>query len=169
MKSLHCPSCGTSFVRVTSNEGMVEKALNHIRMFPFRCQLCTNRFRAFYLSARQSTQEFDRRQFKRLATAMDAQVIDSKQLPFTNRITDISMGGCAILAGGLAKGAFVELVLKSSTEGEEIRIETAMVCSVRSESVGIQFLEFHPDEQRRLSQVVLGLLVGQGGQPSTYS
>ena len=79
------------------------------------------------------------------------------------------MGGCAILAGGLAKGAFVELVLKSSTEGEEIRIETAMVCSVRSESVGIQFLEFHPDDQRRLSQVVLGLLVGQGGQPNTYS
>ncbi|MDP3090093.1 MAG: PilZ domain-containing protein [Nitrospira sp.] len=148
---------------------MVEKALNHIRMFPFRCQLCTNRFRAFYLSARQSTQEFDRRQYKRLATAMDAQVIDSKQLPFINRITDISMGGCAILAGGLAKGAFVELVLRSSIEGEEIRIETAMVSSVRSESVGIQFLELHPDEQRRLSQVVLGLLVGQGGQPNTYS
>lgn len=169
MKSLHCPSCGTTFVRVTSNEGMVEKALNHIRMFPFRCQLCTNRFRAFYLSARQSTQEFDRRQYKRLATAMDAQVIDSKQLPFINRITDISMGGCAILAGGLAKGAFVELVLRSSIEGEEIRIETAMVSSVRSESVGIQFLELHPDEQRRLSQVVLGLLVGQGGQPNTYS
>ena len=169
MKSLHCPSCGTSFVRVTSNEGVVEKALNHIRMFPFRCQLCTNRFRAFYLSARQSTQEFDRRQFKRLATAMDAQVIDNKQLPFTNRITDISMGGCAILTEGLAKGAFVELVLKSSAEGEGIRIETAMVCSVRPESVGIQFLEFHPDEQRRLSQVVLGLLVGQSGQPSAYS
>lgn len=130
MKSLHCPSCGTSFVRVTSNEGMVEKALNHICMFPFRCQLCTNRFSAFYLSARQSTQEFDRRQFKRLATAMDAQVIDRKQLPFTNRITDLSMGGCAILAGGLAKGAFVELVLKSSIAGEEIRIETAMVLSL---------------------------------------
>lgn len=148
---------------------MVEKALNHIRMFPFRCQLCTNRFRAFYLSARQSTQEFDRRQFKRLATAMDAQVIDNKQLPFTNRITDISMGGCAILAEGLAKGAFVELVLKSSAEGEGIRVETAMVCSVRAESVGIQFLEFHPEQQRRLSQVVLGLLVGQGGQSKAYS
>ncbi|HEX7766298.1 MAG TPA: PilZ domain-containing protein [Nitrospira sp.] len=169
MKSLHCPSCGTSFVRVTSNEGMVEKALNHIRMFPFRCQLCTNRFRAFYLSARQSTQGFDRRQFKRLATAMDAQVIDNKQLPFTNRITDISMGGCALLAGGLAKGAFVELVLKSSIEGEEIRIESAMVCSVRPEAVGLQFLEFHPGQQRRLSQVVLGLLVGQSGQSNTYS
>ncbi|ULA64266.1 MAG: PilZ domain-containing protein [Nitrospira sp.] len=169
MKSLHCPSCGTSFVRVTSNEGMVEKALNHIHMFPFRCQLCTNRFRVFYLSSSQSTQAFDRREFKRLATAMDAQVVDSKPLPFTNRITDISMGGCAILAEGLAKGAFVELILKSSIEGEEIRIETAMVCSVRPESVGIQFLEFRPDEQRRLSQVVLGLLVGQGGQSPAYS
>src|SRR3990167_3889521 len=151
MKSLHCPSCGTPFVRVTPKEGMVERALSHIRMFPFRCQLCTNRFRAFYFSVRQSTQEFDRRQFKRLATSMEAQVIDDKKLPFTNRIADISMGGCALLASGLSKGAFVELVLKSTAEGEEIRVETAMVCSVRQESVGVRFLELHPHEQRRLS------------------
>ena len=44
-----------------------------------------------------------------------------------------------------------------------------MVCSVRSQSVGVRFLEFEPEEQRRLSQVVLSLWVGQSIHPSSYS
>lgn len=167
MKTLHCPNCGTPFVRVTSNEGTVERLLSRFNMFPFRCQLCTNRFRAFYSGARQSTQEFDRRQFKRLPASIEAHVHDDKQLPFTNRITDISMDGCTLIMTGLPKGTFLELVMKPISENEEIRIETAMVCSVRPSSVGLKFLEVAEPDKQRLSQVVLGLLVGQSHHPQT--
>ena len=166
MRTLHCPNCGTPFVRATSNEGTVERLLSRFNMLPFRCQLCTNRFRAFYSGAKQSTQDFDRRQFKRLPASIEAHVLDEKQLPFTNRITDISMDGCTLMMTGLAKGAFLELVLKPASEDQEIRIETAMVCSVRSNSVGLRFLEMDDADKRRLSQVVLGLLVSQSHHPA---
>jgi len=162
MRKLHCPVCGTPFVRVTSHEGRVERLLSRVNVVPFRCQLCTNRFRAFYSGARHGTQVFDRRQYTRLTASIEAQVIDRNQPAATKRITDISMDGCTLQATGLPKGAFVELVLKPTVAEEAIRVETAMVCSVRPSSMGIRFLEVPPEHQRRLGQVVHGLLVGQG-------
>jgi hypothetical protein len=166
MRELHCPICGTPFVRLTYQEGRVERLLSRINLFPFRCQLCTNRFRAFYPGARHNTHAFDRRQYRRLPASIEAQVFDHKQLPLTNQITDISMDGCALQTTGFLRGAFIELVLKPTAEEETIRIETAMVCSVRPSSMGIRFLEVPPEHYRRLAQVVLGLLVSQGLHPT---
>ena len=162
MRDLHCPICGTPFVRATYQEGRVERLLSRVKLFPFRCQLCTNRFRAFYSGARHNTQAFDRRQYRRLPASIEAQIFDHKQQPLTSQVTDISMDGCALRTAGFLKGAFVELVLKPTVEEETIRIETAMVCSVRPSSMGIRFLEIPPEHHRRLGQVVLGLLVSQG-------
>ncbi|BCA55643.1 hypothetical protein W02_27830 [Nitrospira sp. KM1] len=167
MRTLHCPNCGTPFVRVASNEGSVERMLNRFNMFPFRCQLCTNRFRAFFSGGKLITQAYDRRQFKRLTASIEAQILDERQLPFANRVTDISMDGCTLLMTGFSKGTFLELVLKPASELEEIRIESAMVCSVHSSSVGLKFLEMTDPDKQRLSQVVLGLLVSQGQHPTT--
>ena len=165
MKKVHCQTCGSSFVRATNCEGGIERLLSLVNLFPFRCQLCTNRFRVFYSGARHNTETSDRRQYTRLTASIEAQVLDSKQPPVTNRITDISMDGCTLQATGFPKGAFIELVLKPTVEEETINIETAMVCSVRSSSIGVRFLEIPPEHYRRLTQVVLGLLVGQGLDP----
>lgn len=165
MKELHCPICGTSFVRVTYQEGGVERLLSRVNVFPFRCQLCTNRFRAFYSGARHDTRAFDRRQYTRLPASIEAQVLDRDQPAMIKRITDISMDGCTLQTTGFPEGAFIELVLKPTVEDEKIRIETAMVCSVRPLSMGIRFLEIPPEHYRRLAQVILGLLVGQGLDP----
>jgi uncharacterized NAD(P)/FAD-binding protein YdhS len=162
MKKLNCPNCGNSFVRATYQEGRVERLLSRVNVFPFRCQLCTNRFRAFYAGAHHNTQASDRRQYTRLTASIEAQVLDRNQPAVTNRITDISMDGCTLQTTGFPKGAFIELVLKPMVEEETIRIARAMVCSVRPLSIGIRFLEIPPQHYRRLAQVVLGLLVGQG-------
>jgi hypothetical protein len=162
MKKLHCPTCGSSFVRATYCEGGIERLLSRVNLLPFRCQLCTNRFRLFYSGARHNTQTSDRRQYTRLAASIEAQVLDSNQPSVTNRITDISMDGCTLQTTGLQKGAFIELVLKPTVEDETIRIQKAMVCSVRPSSIGIRFLDVQLEHHRRLAQVVLGLLVGQG-------
>ncbi len=169
MRELHCPICRAPFVRVTYQEGRGERLLSRVNLFPFRCQLCTNRFRAFYSGARHNTQAFDWRQYTRLTASIEAQVFDHKQPPLTNQITDISMDGCTLQTTGFPKGAFIELVLKPTVEEETIHIETAMVCSVRPLSIGIRFLEIPPEHYRRLAQVVLGLLVGQGLNPTLNS
>ncbi|WP_455241871.1 PilZ domain-containing protein [Petrachloros mirabilis] len=165
MKTLHCPNCGTPFVRMTPRNGMMERVLNQLHVVPFRCQLCMNKFRAFHRAARKGTEAFDRRQYKRLSTSIEAQFVSDNRVQSTNRITDISMDGCTLQATGLTRGTFLGLVLKPDREDEAIRIETAMVCSVRPSSVGIRFLEVPQPDQRRLSQVVLGLLVSQGQHP----
>jgi hypothetical protein len=150
---------------VIYQEGTVERLLSLVNVFPFRCQLCTNRFRAFSPGARHNTQAFDRRQYTRLAASIEAQVLDPTQPSVTNRITDISMDGCTLQATGFPKGAFIELVLQPTVEGETIHIKTAMVCSVRPLSVGVRFLEIPSEQYRRLAQVVLALLVGQDLDP----
>jgi hypothetical protein len=162
MKTLHCPNCGTPFVRVAPHTGVMEQFLQQLNVFPFRCQLCMNKFRAFHRAAGRSPQAFDRRQYKRLPTSIQAQFLADNRMQSTNRITDISMDGCTLQATGLPRGTFMGLVLKPDQEDESIRIETAMVCSVRQTSVGLRFLEIPLPDQRRLSQVVLGLLVSQG-------
>ena len=165
MRELHCPICGNSFVRVIYQEGTVERLLSLVNVFPFRCQLCTNRFRAFSPGARHNTQAFDRRQYTRLVASIEAKVLDPTQPSVTNRITDISMDGCTLQATGFPKGAFIELVLQPTVEGETIHIKTAMVCSVRPLSVGVRFLEIPSEQYRRLAQVVLALLIGQDLDP----
>jgi hypothetical protein len=167
MKTLHCPNCGTPFVRVTAQHGMMERVLHHLNVFPFRCQLCMNKFRAFHRESARSTQAFDRRQYKRLPTSIEAQFLADNRMRSTNRITDLSMDGCTLQTMGLPHGTFLGLVLKPDQADEAIRIETAMVCSVRPTSVGVRFLEIALPDQRRLSQVVLGLLVSQGHHPVT--
>lgn len=169
MKTLRCPNCGTPFVRVTPQAGFMERVLQQVNVFPFRCQLCMNKFRAFHREASRSAQDFDRRQYKRLPTSIQAQFLADNRMRSTNRITDISMDGCTLQTTGLPRGTFLGLILKPDQEHEAIRIETAMVCSVRPTSVGLRFLEIPLPDQRRLSQVVLGLLVSQGRHPVTHA
>jgi hypothetical protein len=165
MKTLHCPNCGTPFVRVAPQAGMMERVLKQLNVLPFRCQLCMNKFRAFHRESGRHLQPFDRRQYKRLPTSIQAQFLADNRMQSTNRVTDISMDGCTLQTTGLPRGTFLGLVLKPDQENESIRVETAMVCSVHPTSVGLRFLEIPLPDQRRLSQVVLGLLVSQGHHP----
>jgi c-di-GMP-binding flagellar brake protein YcgR len=170
MKTLHCPTCGTPFVRVTYEEGTVERVLNRMKVFPFRCQLCTTRFRAFWTGSPNATQAFDRRQYKRLRASFHANLLADNAPQMDNRVTDISMGGCTLeTAALLPRGTFLELAIKPASDEEAIKVDTAMVCSVRPESMGVRFLEFQASDKRRLSQVVLSLLVGQSVHPNLYS
>lgn len=146
---------------------MMERVLQQLNVVPFRCQLCMNKFRAFHRGAGGRPQVPDRRQYKRLPTSIQAQFLADNRIRSTNRITDISMDGCTLQTTGLPRGTFLGLVLKPDQEDESIRIETAMVCSVHPTSVGLRFLEIPLPDQRRLSQVVLGLLVSQGSQPAS--
>lgn len=168
MRELHCPSCGAPFVRMVSQGERVARLLGLVNVLSFRCQLCANHFRSFSPGARHGAQVSDRRQYTRLAASIEAQVLDCDQPAATNRITDISMDGCTLQTTGLSKGTVVELRLKPTVEEDTIRIERALVCSVRSSSTGIKFLSIPSEYHRRLAQVVLGLLVSQRSYLSSH-
>ncbi len=170
MKDPRCPSCGTPFVRVIHDEGTLERILNRFKIFPFRCQLCTTRFRVFRSHVADRTSVTDRRQYKRLAVSFRANLLSETAVRIDNRVTDISMGGCTLeTTTKLPEGTFIELVIKPTSDEEPIKIETAMVCSLRPESMGIRFLEMVGDDKNRLSQVILSLLVGQSANLQLFS
>jgi len=170
MRDPHCPSCGTPFVRVVYDEGTMERILNRFRMFSFRCQLCTARFRVYRAQPPGQTSIADRRQYKRLPVSFRANLLAENARRMDNRVTDISMGGCTLeTTATLPQGSFIELVIKPASNEEPIKIGTAMVCSSRPESMGIRFLEMVADDKNRLSQVILSLLVGQSLQTNLLS
>lgn len=139
----------------------MERLFNRFRLFSFRCQLCTTRFHAYRNHPPGQTSAADRRQYTRLPVSFRANLIAENSVRTDNRVTDISMGGCTLeTTKTLPQGTFIELVIKPASDEEPIKIETAMVCSSRSESMGIRFLEMVADDKNRLSQVILSLLVG---------
>lgn len=140
----------------------MERIFNRFRIFSFRCQLCTTRFRVYRHQRPGQTSVMDRRQYKRLPVSFRANLLAENDMRMDNRVTDISMGGCTLeTTATLPQGTFIELVIKPASDEEPIKIETAMVCSSRPESMGIRFLEMVADDKNRLSQVILSLLVGQ--------
>jgi c-di-GMP-binding flagellar brake protein YcgR len=170
MRDPHCSSCGTPFVRLIHDEGIMERILNRFGSFPFRCQLCTTRFRAFRSQVPASPSTADRREYRRLPVSFRANLLADNTVQTTNRVTDISMGGCTLeTAATLPQGTFVELVIKPASDEEPIKIETAMVCSSRPGSMGIRFLEMVTADKNRLSQVILSLLVGQSLHQNFFS
>jgi c-di-GMP-binding flagellar brake protein YcgR len=167
MRDPHCPSCGTPYVRIVYDEGTVERILNRFRMFSFRCQLCTARFRVYRAQRPAQPSVSDRRQYKRLPVSFRANLLAENARRMDNRVTDISMGGCTLeTTATLPQGSFIELVIKPASNEEPIKIGTAIVCSSRPESMGIRFLEMVADDKNRLSQVILSLLVGQSLHPN---
>ena len=164
-KELHCPACGTPFVRVTYQAGPMERVLNRFGVFNYRCQVCTNQFKAMRSGARHATQEFDRRQYRRLMANIPAAIVVD-QPAVDGLITDVSMGGCTLqTSASFPRGTFVEVLLRPLKEEPEIKVDAAMICSQRGSTVGLKFLEFEPVDKSRLGELVLSLLVSQSITP----
>lgn len=161
MKELHCPACGTPYVRVTSGSGFVEKALSRLYIFQFRCQLCTTRFRARRPGNRQTSQEFDRREYRRLRANFAASLTQD-QSAVDGLVTDLSMGGCTLQATtSLPRGTFVKVLLRAPGGQPDIKIDSAMICSIQPLTIGVKFLEFQSADKQRMGQLVLDLLAYQ--------
>lgn len=143
---------------------MGDHLLSLAYLYPFRCQVCTYRFRVPRFGMRYSTLVPDRRQYQRITTGFP--VFLEGQPNREEAVTDLSMGGCTLNAETpLSEGAFLQVLLQTSDREPPIRVDTAIVRSVRSRSVGLQFLEFPAGEKDRLSQFVYSLLVGYRTAP----
>ncbi|MCP9472769.1 MAG: PilZ domain-containing protein [Nitrospira sp.] len=164
---LHCPCCGSSFIRPAYRAGTIEKFLYRFHVFPFRCQLCATRFRAHWSASPAHEQTVDRREYVRLAASFQASLLADNGARMEGRTTEISMDGCTFERSTmLPLGSLLELTIKPASEEEPIVVETALVCSARPESMGFRFIGLQPADRRRLGQVILNLLVGQCIRPS---
>ena len=143
----------------------MEKTLNRLSIFQVRCQLCTTRFQARRPGNRLTTQEFDRREYRRLNANFAATLILDQPVA-GGVVTDISMGGCTLQGTtSLSRGTFVKFVLHAPAGQPDIKVDAAMICSIQPQSIGVKFLEFQPDDKQRMGQLILELLTCQQAPP----
>lgn len=69
--------------------------MSHFHIYPFRCQICSHRFKAFRLFRRYVKHSVDRRQFERIETNLPA-VFSFPGKQGEGRVIDLSVAGCRL-------------------------------------------------------------------------
>jgi hypothetical protein len=161
--ALHCPRCSKSFVQRSHRRGVKERLLSLIYIYPFRCQVCGHRFKAFRFRVRYAKQLLDRRQYERLPTHVLTTFSESVR-PGQYRVgqgvvTDISLGGCYLqTVARCLEGAVLSMELQTVDHAPAIVVEAAIVRSVRPTGMGLEFLRLHESDQERLREFMRQLL-----------
>lgn len=163
MKPPVCPNCGKDFTRRSHREGLFERVISLFYVYPFRCQLCTHRFRTLQFGQRYVKQKVDRREYERIATKFPM-TFQGDQAQGEGTTLDLSMAGCAVESEAkVPEGSLVQLELKN-TGTSPLQVEAAVVRSARQKTVGLQFLRLWEEERERLRQFIRELL--QSRRPS---
>jgi hypothetical protein len=161
MANVKCPSCAREFVRRVSRVGLAEKFLSLFYIYPFKCQLCSFRFRCLERGVRYTRVEEDRRAYDRLAVNCPAS-FSTDNFSGEGALIDLSMGGCSFsTTANVVNGMILKMSLKVSGDVAPILVDAAVVRHARRESVGVDFLQWRPGERERLQHFVRGLLIGQ--------
>lgn len=155
---IRCPRCGRDFVRRVQQKGLVELVAGAACLYPFVCQLCAHRFRAFHRGGRHTGQPVDQRRYERLSVSFPVTfLMDAGQGDGTT--LDISMEGCAFKSGTPPPaGTILAIRLQAPGLERPLAVEAAVVRSVRSIYIGAEFLRLSPEEQYRLTQLTAGML-----------
>ncbi|HJU05212.1 MAG TPA: PilZ domain-containing protein [Nitrospiraceae bacterium] len=154
-----CPRCGSGAVQRVRRIGAMELMSTFVRWCPFRCQVCTHRFHRFALAPR--CWKADRRQYERLVTHVRAMII-GKPSRGNDLVVDLSLGGCRLKTDSpLPAGSFLHLRLQPPEPQRPITIQTVVVRSVYSDSLGLEFLGLDPKQKQHLSRFVRELLTSR--------
>jgi hypothetical protein len=135
-------------------------------VYPYRCQHCDHRFRAFHLGRRFSRRRpEDRREYERIPVNFPARL---SGLPGSAlaRVTSLSINGCTVATDVvLADGAGLQLSFEVQLRARPIVVEAAVVHATQTGAAGLLFVRMAPDEQQRLRRLVLELMAKQQPPP----
>ena len=155
-----CPVCHEDYVRRVRRESLVERLLSKLYIYPFRCQLCGERFRARQPGVRYIKIDEDKREYERIPVIYDA-TLSVEREHSEGVVKDISLGGCTVdTRTPLSPGTILQLGLQPPGYKGGIIIDAAVVRTSRLGSVGIEFIRFKHDERKRLKELVRSLHLG---------
>ena len=135
---------------------MTDRLLSTFTFYPFRCQLCARRFRAF-LGRRADN---PRRSFDRIDVSFHVWM--KPRWPSVaggvgqeGRIENLSLRGCRILCSmPIEVGAKVELEFQPTDNSFPITIDEAVVRASGNGMVGLRFTQLQRSDERRIRQIV---------------
>lgn len=152
--SVPCPKCNGTLARRSHREGLAEKMLGLLYVYPFRCQLCGHRFFAMQWGIRYHRVSVDRREYHRHQAAIPL-MLSSRQGDFLGKTADLSINGCRLTASGPFQEHSswgVQLLLPSNPN--PVRIGEAVVRAVSNRQIGMEFLRFAPVEKKRIGRIL---------------
>jgi PilZ domain-containing protein len=163
-----CPKCGKYFTKRVLIEGAEDPTSTMQGMYAYRCQLCSELFRARKpeLQPTPATQKgkdseltnVTNRQYVRVNAKFPVTFLISR-LRQEGTVTEIALGGCSLEANVvLAIGAKFRMDILISENEPPLVVDQALVRSVRPTGFGIQFMEFQEAEKMRLGRVLEKLL-----------
>lgn len=163
-----CPKCGKYFTKRVLIEGAEDPTSTLAGMYAYRCQLCSELFRARkpnpqaapapQSSANAELTNITNRQYVRVNAKFPVTFVLSK-LRQEGTVTEIALGGCSLEANVvLAIGAKFRMDILISENEPPLVVDQALVRSVRPTGFGIQFMEFQEAEKVRLGRVLERLL-----------
>lgn len=162
---LRCPECEATAVRRSPRKGLIENLLSTAYIYPYRCEVCSSRFHSMEWGRRyrKETPSGDRRQHERFEIRCPAWFsTDDGGSPSQQGeavLTDLSLGGCGLETDvPLEAGTVLLLQMQTWEDQLPIRVDRAVVRSIRPRIVGLEFMQFQPREKHRLSLFVKGLL-----------
>lgn len=165
MADLKCPHCYRDFVRRVSRNGIGERLLSLLYVYPFKCQLCGERFRAVQWGVRYVRVREDRREYDRMELSFPVSFAASG-VSGEGEMLSFSMGGCSFsTAAALPVGAILRMQLNITPSIAPVRIDAAVVRSAGPGRAGVEFLRWPEGERERLQLFVRGMLIGRHDSP----
>lgn len=152
--SASCPACESTLARRAHRNGLTEKMLSVLYVYPFRCQRCGHRFRTLQWGTRYHRVSVDHREYHRHLVHIPV-TLSSQHGEFHGKTTDLSIGGCTLVASGPFRGNSqwsVRLLLPSETH--PVVVDNAVVRSVQNQQIGIEFLRAAPAEKERFRRFI---------------
>ena len=159
---VECPRCHWHVVHRAPPRGELEEVLDLVWIYPFRCQICMFRFRAWGWSFRHAARAHDRREYTRLEARLPASASFHRSRS-TGELTETSVMGATLATDlRLPEGALIQLEIQLS-DNQTIAVDGALVRSLRENSLGLQFVWMRVPERARLEAFVLGALAATDG------
>jgi PilZ domain len=156
MSTLSCPACGASKIRLAARKSVSDALLSSLTIYPFRCQLCADRFRAF-LGRRTPN---PRRSFDRIEVSFPVWFNSCRSLPASGVghegvIENLSIRGCRIRSTAPMRiGSRLKLEFQYSDNSVPVTIEEAVVRSIADGAIGLRFTKLHRSDERRIRRLI---------------
>jgi hypothetical protein len=156
-RTVECPRCRWGVVQRSPRTGLFERLISLLYVYPFRCQVCMYRFRAWRLGTRYSRQRDDRREYARVEVRLPV-VASFHRSHSTGELIETSVtGGTLETDLQLPEGALIQLEIELP-DGKSVAVDGAVVRSVRAGSLGLSFTWMRVPERARLEAFVIGAL-----------
>lgn len=156
MSALRCPACGASKIRLAHRISLSDVLLSGLTIYPFRCQLCADRFRTF-LGRRTPN---PRRSFERVEVSFPVWFKPRRskypdEMGQQGVIENLSIRGCRIRSTTpMAIGSRLELEFQYLNDSFPITIEEAVVRSSANGGIGLRFTRLRRSDERRIGRLI---------------